>query len=86
MILRADRIAAELLRRSPQGEWPERPITITEVKLVLCFRNNASMALRCIIDFVMPGVDDWLAIDIADDGHQALLEFVFGGDADLAQY
>ena len=33
----------------------------------------------------MPGVDDWLAIDIADEGHQAFLEFVFGGDADVAQ-
>jgi hypothetical protein len=33
----------------------------------------------------VPGVDDWLAIDIADEGHQAFLEFVFGGDADVAQ-
>ena len=28
LVLRADRIAAELLRRSPQGEWPDRPIAI----------------------------------------------------------
>jgi Uma2 family endonuclease len=35
LVLRADRIAAELLRRSPQGEWPERPIAITEGELVL---------------------------------------------------
>ena len=34
-MLRADRIDAELLRRSPQGEWPERPIAITEDELVL---------------------------------------------------
>jgi len=35
LVLRADRIAAELLRRSPQGEWPERPIAMTEGDLVL---------------------------------------------------
>jgi Uma2 family endonuclease len=35
LVLRADRIAAELLRRSPQGEWPDRPIAITEGDLVL---------------------------------------------------
>ncbi len=35
LVLSADRIAAELLRRSPQGEWPERPIAITEGELVL---------------------------------------------------
>jgi Uma2 family endonuclease len=35
LVLRADRIAAELLRRSPQGEWPERPIAITEGDLAL---------------------------------------------------
>jgi hypothetical protein len=32
---RADRIAAELLRRSAQGEWPERPASITEGDVVL---------------------------------------------------
>jgi Uma2 family endonuclease len=35
LVLRADRIAAELLRRSPQGEWPERPIAAAEGDLVL---------------------------------------------------
>jgi hypothetical protein len=35
LILRADCIAAELLRRSPQGEWPVRPIVLTEGDLVL---------------------------------------------------
>jgi Uma2 family endonuclease len=35
LVLRADRIAAELLRRSPQGEWPERPIAVAEGDLVL---------------------------------------------------
>ena len=35
LVLRADRIAAELLRRSPQGEWPDRPIAITGGDLVL---------------------------------------------------
>jgi hypothetical protein len=57
-----------------------------EIYLVLRFRNNGSMASCCIIDFVMPGVDDWLAIDVANEGHQALFEFVFGGDAKVAQY
>jgi len=35
LVLRADRISGELLRRSPRGEWPERPIAITEGELVL---------------------------------------------------
>jgi len=35
LVLRADRIATELLRRSPQGEWPDRPIAITEGELAL---------------------------------------------------
>jgi Uma2 family endonuclease len=35
LVLRADRIAAELLRRSPQGEWPDRPMAITEGDLAL---------------------------------------------------
>jgi Uma2 family endonuclease len=35
LILHADRIAAELLRRSPQGEWPDRPIALTEGELAL---------------------------------------------------
>jgi len=35
LVLRGDRIAAELLRRSPQGEWPDRAIAITEDDLVL---------------------------------------------------
>jgi Uma2 family endonuclease len=34
-VLRADRIAAELLRRSPPGEWPDRPIAITGGELAL---------------------------------------------------
>jgi hypothetical protein len=35
LVLRADRIAAELLRRSPQGEWPDRPIAFAEGELSL---------------------------------------------------
>jgi Uma2 family endonuclease len=35
LVLRADRIAAESLRRPPQGEWPDRPMAITEGDLAL---------------------------------------------------
>ena len=35
LVLRADRTVAELLRRPPQGEWPERPMAITAGELVL---------------------------------------------------
>ena len=41
---------------------------------------------RGVADFVEPGVDNWLAIDVADEGHQAFAEFVFGGDTDVAQH
>ena len=34
----------------------------------------------------MPSVNDWLAIDVADERHQAFAEFVFGVDADVAQH
>ncbi|MBV8093257.1 MAG: Uma2 family endonuclease [Acetobacteraceae bacterium] len=35
LVLRGDRIAAELLRRQPGGEWPERPMVLTSGELVL---------------------------------------------------
>jgi hypothetical protein len=54
--------------------------------LVRCFQNNAPMGSCCIVDFVAPGVDYWLAIDVADEGDQAFLEFVFGADADMTQH
>ena len=28
-------------------------------------------------ELIGPGVDDWMAIDVVDAGHDALLEFVF---------
>src|SRR5579862_6366549 len=36
-------------------------------------------------EFIGPGVDDRMAIDVIDTGDDALLEFVFRGDADVAQ-
>jgi hypothetical protein len=44
------------------------------------------MGSCCIVDFVVPSVDHWLAIDVADEGDQAFLELVFGADADMAQH
>ncbi|MBV8091397.1 MAG: Uma2 family endonuclease [Alphaproteobacteria bacterium] len=35
LVLRADRVAAELLRRSPESEWPDRPMSIGAGDLVL---------------------------------------------------
>lgn len=35
LVLRTDRIAAELLRRAPDGAWPERTIVTTDGELVL---------------------------------------------------
>lgn len=53
-------------------------------QLVRCFLNTAPMEVRlhlwrsgCVIDFVVPGRDDWLMIDVVDESHQAFLEFVF---------
>jgi hypothetical protein len=43
------------------------------------------MSSGCIVDFVTPGVDDGLAIDVGNQGRQAFVEFVFGADADVAQ-
>ena len=85
-------LRAVLLRLG--GRIPENKIVVKEkskihlpvLGLVLCFRNNVPMASCCIIDFVSPGVEDWLAIDVADEGHQAFPELVFGGNADVAQH
>jgi Uma2 family endonuclease len=44
LVLRADRIAAELLRRSPQGEWPDRPMAITEGDLALSIGFRLALA------------------------------------------
>ena len=44
------------------------------------------MGSCCIVDFVAPSVDHWLAVDVADEGDQAFLEFVFAADADVAQH
>ena len=35
LIVRADAIGAELLRRGPDGIWPEQPAAITDGELVL---------------------------------------------------
>ena len=39
-----------------------------------------------LVDFVAPGMGDWLAIDVVDEGHQAVFEFLFRDDADLAEH
>ena len=44
------------------------------------------MGSCCIVDFVAPSVDHWLAINVGDEGDQAFLEFVFAADADVAQH
>ena len=31
-------------------------------------------------------MNDWIAIEVIDGGHEAILEFLFGGDADVAQH
>jgi hypothetical protein len=36
-------------------------------------------------EFVGPSMDDGMAIDLVDTGHDALLELVLGGHANLAQ-
>ena len=41
------------------------------------FRNSASMRSDRISDFVAPDVENRLAIEVLNEGHQALLEFVF---------
>jgi GNAT superfamily N-acetyltransferase len=61
------------------------PLVLVRKRLVRCFQNNAPMSSGCIVDFVTPGVDDGLAIDVGNEGRQAFLEFVFGADADVAQ-
>ena len=41
---------------------------------------------RRFVEFVSPGVDDGIAIEIVDCGQDSLLELVFGGDPAVAQH
>src|SRR5690349_8716512 len=55
--------------------WSLRPPQVElSITLVLCFRNNRHRVLGCTVDFITPGVDDRLAVDVVDEGHQAILE------------
>ena len=48
LVLRADRIGAELLRRSPQGEWPPRPVPVSGELMLdsIGFRANLTELYR----------------------------------------
>jgi len=48
LVLRADRIGAELLRRSPQGEWPARPVAVSGELILesIGFRTNLTELYR----------------------------------------
>ena len=82
---------SHVARRSPsalRSDGRRTDIRISRsaaILLVRCFQNNAPMSSGCIVDFVTPGMDDGLAIDVGNEGRQAFLEFVFGADVDVAQ-
>ena len=38
------------------------------------------------VELVGPSVNDGMAIDVVDGGHEAVLEFLFGCDADMAEH
>ncbi|MBV8335362.1 MAG: hypothetical protein JO358_07965 [Alphaproteobacteria bacterium] len=48
LVLRADRIGAELLRRSPQGEWPARPVAVNGELMLesISLRTNLRVLYR----------------------------------------
>jgi Uma2 family endonuclease len=48
LVLRADRIGAELLRRSPQGEWPAHPVAVSGELMLesIGFRANLTELYR----------------------------------------
>jgi peptide/nickel transport system substrate-binding protein len=77
-------LTRDVQNQAPQAVCELNPTNVSR-NLVRCFQNNAPMGSRCIVDFVAPSVDDWLAIDVVDEGQQSFLEFVFGVDADVAQ-
>src|SRR5215472_2263493 len=54
--------------------------------LVRCFQYNGPIRSGRIVDFVAPTVEDRFAIEVVDKGQQALLEFVFRGDADMPKH
>ena len=38
-----------------------------------------------LTEFVGPSVDDRILVEVVDGGHEAALEFLLGGDTDVAQ-
>src|SRR5437016_13530935 len=38
-----------------------------------------------LVELVGPYVNDWIAVEVIDRGHEALFELLFGGDTDVAQ-
>src|SRR5579863_6551359 len=44
-----------------------------------------SESYRRLVELIGPGVDDWLLIKEIHGGHDAILEFLFGCDADMTQ-
>ena len=38
------------------------------------------------MEFVGPGVDDGVLVDVVDGGDDTLLELLYGGDANVAQH
>ena len=45
----------------------------------------ASIAQSGLVELVGPGVNDGIAVEIIHGGHEAILEFLLGGDANVPQ-
>jgi hypothetical protein len=41
---------------------------------------------RGAVELVSPSVDDGMLVEMLDSGHEAIPEFLFGGDTDVAQH
>ena len=39
-----------------------------------------------MVELIGPSVDDGFAVEVIHGGHDAVFEFLFGGDADMAQH
>src|SRR5215471_19453355 len=72
-----------ITRNEPQWHWPIRSIGLLPST---AFPNFHSYGSCGGIDLVVPSVNDRVAVQIIDELQDALFEFVFRADADVAEH
>ena len=54
--------------------------------VLLVHRFEVRIISGGLVELVGPSMDDWVPIEFVHGGHDAVLEFLFGFDTDVAQH